>query len=151
MRAVLQRVKGAAVSVGGTVRGEIDAGLLLFLGVGEGDSEADVQWLVSKVAAVRIFEDENGKMNRSVTEIGGEVLVISQFTLFGTMKKGSRPSFNRAGAPDAAKMLYQQFIAQLACAIGRSVPSGVFAAHMAIRALHDGPVTLVLDTRQRDF
>lgn len=133
------------------MRGRVEAGLLLFLGVGEGDTEADLEWLAGKVAAVRIFEDEAGRMNRSVVEIGGGVLVISQFTLFGTLKKGTRPSFNRAAEPQHAQLLYQQFIARLACAIGRAVPSGVFGAHMDIRAEHDGPVTLVLDTRQRDF
>lgn len=151
MRAVLQRVKSADVTVDGSVRGKIDAGLLMFLGIGEGDTEADIEWLVGKTAAVRIFEGEGGKMNRSVVEAGGGVLVISQFTLYGTMKKGSRPSFNRAAAPETAKLLYERFIALLACQIGRPVPSGVFAAHMDIRAEHDGPVTLVLDTRLRDF
>lgn len=151
MRAVLQRVTSAAVHVEGTVRGQIGEGLLLFLGVGEEDTLDDLEWLVGKVATVRLFEDESGKMNRSVTDIGGEVLVISQFTLFGTLRKGCRPSFNRAGAPDLAKTLYEQFISRLACEIGRAVPSGVFGAHMVIDAVNDGPVTLILDTRQRDF
>lgn len=151
MRAVLQRVKHAKVSVGGAVRGQIGNGILLFLGVGEGDTEADLEWLVGKIGVVRIFEDETARMNRSVVDVGGGVLVISQFTLFGTLRKGSRPSFTRAGAPDMAKALYEQFISRLACEIGRPVPSGVFGAEMAIEAEHDGPVTLVLDTRQRDF
>lgn len=151
MRAVLQRVRKAAVRVEGTVRGEIGEGLLLFLGVGEGDNEADVQWLAAKVAAVRIFEDEGGKMNRSLLDVGGGALVISQFTLFGTLKKGTRPSFNRAAAPVVAQQLYEQFLDCLGREIGRPVASGVFAADMEISALHNGPVTLVLDTRQRDF
>lgn len=151
MRAVLQRVKQAEVSVDGSVCGSIGNGLLLFLGVGAGDTGADLDWLVGKVSAVRIFEDEAGKMNRSVIEAGGGVLVISQFTLFGTLKKGTRPSFNRAGEPAAAKALYEQFIARLAAEIGHPVPSGIFGAYMNIDAAHDGPVTLVLDSRQRDF
>lgn len=139
------------MSVDDSVRGRIDAGLLLFLGVGADDTEADIEWLVGKVAAVRIFEDDGGKMNRSVVEIGGDVLAISQFTLFGTLKKGSRPSFNRAGPPQMAKALYELFVSRLACELGRPVPSGVFAAQMHIDAEHDGPVTLVIDTKQRDF
>jgi D-tyrosyl-tRNA(Tyr) deacylase len=151
MRAVIQRVDAASVSVTGEVVGEIGPGLLVFLGVGEGDTVDDVAWLAGKVCKLRVFEDGEGKMNRAVTETGGGVLVISQFTLFGNLKKGTRPSFNRSAPPEVAIPLYEAFIAEVSQQLGKPVPSGRFAADMTIHAVNDGPVTLILDTRQKDF
>lgn len=151
MRAVVQRVKSASVSVGGNVVGEIGAGMLVLLGVEDGDSERDVEWLVSRLARVRIFDDGEGKMNLSVRDVGGNALVVSQFTLFGSMKKGSRPSFNRAAVPAQAIPLYEKFVAELSAALGETVPTGRFGAMMDVALVNDGPVTLVLDSRAPEF
>ncbi len=151
MRVVVQRVKSASVSVGGNVVGEIGAGMLVLLGVGNGDSERDVEWLVSRLARVRIFDDGEGKMNLSVRDVGGNALVVSQFTLFGSMKKGSRPSFNRAAVPAQAIPLYEKFVAELSAALGETVPTGRFGARMDVALVNDGPVTLVLDSRAPEF
>lgn len=151
MRAVVQRVRRAAVSAEGKQCGAIGLGLLVFLGVGCEDSGVDVEWMAGKLAAVRIFEDEEGKMNRSVCEVDGEVLLISQFTLYGNLKKGTRPSFNRSAAPEVAVPLYEAVHMELERLLGKPVPTGVFGAMMHIEAEHDGPVTLVLDSAQRGF
>lgn len=151
MRAVVQRVTSSACRVDGDITGEIGPGLLVFLGVGQGDDSEDAAWLARKVAALRIFEDDEGRMNRSLVDSEGGVLVISQFTLFGNVKKGARPSFNKSAPPDEANDLLEQFKALLATELGKPVSSGVFAADMQIEAHNDGPVTLVIDTRQRDF
>lgn len=151
MRAVIQRVLRASVAVDGEVTGAIEQGLLVFLGVGQGDGPGDVEWLAGKVGKLRVFDDDEGKMNRCVADIDGGVLVISQFTLYGNLKKGSRPSFNRSAPPELAVPLYEQFIDAVSSELHKPVPSGRFAADMKIDALNDGPVTLVLDTRQRDF
>ncbi|GHB91115.1 D-aminoacyl-tRNA deacylase [Cerasicoccus arenae] len=151
MRAVVQRVTSAICRVDGEITGEIGAGMLVFLGVGQGDDADDAGWLVRKIAALRIFEDDEGRMNRSLVDSGGGVLVISQFTLYGNVKKGARPSFNRSAPPAEATALYEHFKQQLATLLGHAVPSGVFAADMQIEAHNDGPVTLVIDTRQRDL
>ena len=151
MRAVIQRVSGASVRVDGALRGQIGRGLLVFLGVGQTDDFQDIEWLAQKIAKLRVFEDDEGRMNRSVGEIGGGIMVISQFTLFGNLKKGSRPSFNRAGAPESAKALYERFILELEKTTGKRIATGVFAALMHIDALNDGPVTLIIDTKNRDF
>ena len=151
MRAVIQRVSRAAVVVEQQTVGSIAAGVLIFLGVGPQDDGEDVAWLVGRISKLRIFEDDAGRMNRSLIDIGGTALVISQFTLFGSLKKGNRPSYNRAALPDQAVPLYQQFVAELSAALGQPVPTGCFGAHMDIEAHNDGPVTLVVDTKQRDF
>lgn len=154
MRAVLQRVSEAAVHVDGATVGRIhcpQGGLLLFLGCAPDDAAADVEWLVSKVAKLRIFDDAQGRMNQSLLEVAGEVLVVSQFTLYGSLRKGNRPSFNRAADPGPAEWLYRQFVDRLAQELGRPVPTGRFGAQMQVDAKNDGPVTLVLDTRLRDF
>lgn len=151
MRAVIQRVKQASVTVDGAVVGEIGVGLLILLGVEAGDTATDSEWLVSRLARVRIFEDEQGKMNLSVRDVGGSALVVSQFTLFGTMKKGSRPSFNRATVPAEAIPLYENFVAALSQAIEKPVPTGRFGAMMDVALVNDGPVTLVLDSRHPEF
>ena len=151
MRIVLQRVSRASVAVEGVERSAIGRGLLIFLGVGQGDGADDLAWLVRKIPQIRCFEDEDGRMNRSLLDVGGEALVISQFTLFGNLRKGTRPSFNRAALPETAVPLYEQFVEALSAALGKPVGTGSFGAYMAIDAANDGPVTLMLDTRQKDF
>lgn len=151
MRAVVQRVSRASVSVGGEIVGAIEAGMLILLGVESGDTDADLEWLVSRLARVRIFEDDAGKMNLSVCDVGGNALVVSQFTLFGSMKKGSRPSFNRAAVPAEAIPLYEKFAKKLSLAIGKTVQTGRFGAMMDVSLVNDGPVTLVLDSRVPAF
>lgn len=148
MRAVIQRVSRASVGVGGEVVGEIGAGMLILLGVEAGDTDSDLSWLVSRVARIRIFDDENGKMNLSVRDIGGNALVVSQFTLFGSMKKGSRPSYNRAAVPAEAIPLYEKFVTELSAAIEKPVPTGKFGAMMEVSLVNDGPVTVLLDSRR---
>lgn len=131
--------------------GAINAGVLIFLGVGDTDGAEDVEWLVGRIAKLRIFEDETGRMNRSLIDGGGEALVISQFTLFGRLNKGNRPSFNRAALPDQAVLLYEQFVRELSTTLGKEVPTGCFGEDMQVEAHNDGPVTLVIDTKMRDF
>jgi D-tyrosyl-tRNA(Tyr) deacylase len=143
MRAVVQRVKEARVSVDGAVVGAIAHGLLVFLGVGSSDTSADAQYLAKKIAGLRIFPDEQGKMNLDVHDAGGEVLAVSQFTLYGDCRRGRRPSFSEAAPPEAAQALYEEFVAQLRTA-GFSVSTGVFQAHMEVSLINDGPVTLIV-------
>lgn len=147
MRVVLQRVAEASVHIGGLQKSCIHKGLLVFVGVEEEDGREDVHWLASKIVSLRIFNDENGKMNLSVKEIGGEILVISQFTLFAASKKGNRPSFIRAARPEKAIPLYEQFVEVLSEKLGKEVGTGSFGADMQVRLLNDGPVTLMLDTK----
>ncbi|MDR1497176.1 MAG: D-tyrosyl-tRNA(Tyr) deacylase [Puniceicoccales bacterium] len=151
MRAVVQRVASASVSIKGVVSGAIGRGLLVLLGVETGDSAEDIIWLVEKITKARIFDDAEGKMNRSVCDAGGEGLVVSQFTLFGTLRKGTRPSFHRAAPPSEAERLYGEFNATFSTALGKPVPTGVFGAMMEVSLLNDGPVTLVFDSHRRDF
>jgi D-tyrosyl-tRNA(Tyr) deacylase len=150
MRAVVQRVTEAEVTIGGGVAGRIGRGLLVLLGVEAGDSAADADWLAAKIASMRIFADDDGKMNRSVQEVGGEALVVSQFTLHASTKKGNRPSFIRAARPEEAVPLYGYFLDTLEPLVGRAVARGVFAADMQVRLVNDGPVTIVIDSRQRE-
>lgn len=147
MRAVVQRVKKAKVVVAGERVGEIGPGLLVFLGVGQRDSEKDCDYLAGKIAHLRIFSDEQGLMNRSVLETGGEVLVVSQFTLWGDCVKGRRPSFTRAAPPEKAEMLYEEFI-RLIREKGLKVATGVFQEMMEVHLVNDGPVTILLDTEK---
>ena len=147
MKAVIQRVKSAQVCVDGRVSGKIGKGLLVLLGVGKGDGESDLSFLTSKIPELRIFEDDSGKFNLSLREIGGEMLVVSQFTLFGDCRKGRRPSFTEAEEPSAAKHLYEQFILKLK-ERGVPVQTGEFQAKMEVHLVNDGPVTLLLDSRQ---
>ena len=151
MRAVVQRVKSASVTVDESVVGAIEKGILILLGVEAGDTTSDLEWLVSRLARIRIFEDENEKMNLSVRDVGGDALVVSQFTLFGSMKKGSRPSFNRAAVPAEAIPLYESFVAALSEALGKPVPTGKFGAMMDVALVNDGPVTIVLDSRRPEL
>ena len=146
MRLVIQRVREASVTVDGQVTGEIGPGLLVLAGCAPTDDEATLTWLVRKVAALRIFGDENGQMNRSVREAGGQVLVVSQFTLLADARKGNRPSYVGAAPPAVAEPLYRRFVTLLAQELGQPVPTGIFGADMQVRLLNDGPVTIVLDS-----
>jgi D-tyrosyl-tRNA(Tyr) deacylase len=147
VRAVVQRVSEASVTAEGRVTGSIGAGLCVLLGVGTRDSEDDARWLADKVADLRIFEDEQGKMNRSVLEVKGAVLAVSQFTLFGDARKGTRPGFTDAARPEAAQPLYDRFCA-FCRARGLEVQEGVFRATMQVRIVNEGPVTLLLDSKK---
>lgn len=150
MRALVQRVASAAVAVDGREVGRIGRGLLVLLGVEQGDGDSDLDWLVGKVHRLRIFPDEAGKMNRALGDIGGEALVVSQFTLLASTAHGNRPDFLRAAAPAEADRLYRAFAARLQELLGRPVPTGVFAADMAVSLVNDGPVTLLIDSRRRE-
>lgn len=147
MKAVVQRVGSARVEVEGDVIGKIDRGLLVYLGVADGDSERDLSWMADKVSGLRIFEDDQGKMNRDVAEIGGALLVVSQFTLLGDCKKGRRPSFAGAMAPEPAERLYETFCGVLRNR-GLPVATGRFRADMKVHSLNDGPVTMLIDSRE---
>jgi D-tyrosyl-tRNA(Tyr) deacylase len=150
MRAVIQRVSSARVTVAGEVTGEIGRGLLVLLGIAQGDTDDDVSWLAGKIAALRIFKDADGRMNVSVRDIAGGLLVVSQFTLFASTRKGTRPSFNDAARPEIAIPLYDAFLRQAANALGRPVASGRFGAMMQVSLVNDGPVTLIVDSRSRE-
>lgn len=145
MRAVVQRVASARVTVDGRSVGSIGRGLLVFIGVAGGDGPSDVEYIANKVRDLRVFEDEDGRMNRSIVEVGGSVLVVSQFTLYGDCRKGRRPSFDRAAAPPLARALYQDVVRQLQTA-GLAVETGEFQALMQVELVNDGPVTLLLDS-----
>lgn len=147
MRAVVQRVSRAQVSVGEEVVGKIDAGLLVLLGVAKDDTSADAEYLAAKVVGLRIFEDENGKMNRSVVETGGDVLAVSQFTLYGDVRKGKRPSFDEAAPPQVASQLYEHFV-QNVREVGVRCETGRFQAMMQVELVNDGPVTILLDSKR---
>lgn len=147
MRAIIQRVTQAAVKIDGKTYGEINNGLLVLLGIEENDTTTDVDWLSKKIVQMRIFSDEHGKMNLSVQDIKGEILVISQFTLFASTKKGNRPSFIRSAKPDIAIPLYERFIGETEKNIGRKIQTGIFGADMKVTLLNDGPVTIYLDSK----
>lgn len=148
MRAVVQRVHSASVSVDGKIVGRIDRGLLVYLGVGKNDTEKDAEWMCEKVVNLRIFEDESGKMNLSLLQINGEMLVISQFTLYGDCRRGRRPSFDEAAPPEDGQRLYEMFIEKVSRQV-RKVEKGIFGAHMEIESINDGPVTILLDSERR--
>jgi D-aminoacyl-tRNA deacylase len=150
MRVVAQRVSSASVTIAGRVAGQINRGLLVFVGIEDADTASDGEWLALKLAKLRIFADATGQMNRSVGDIGGGILLISQFTLHASTQKGTRPSFNAAAKPEHAKPLYEQFTAQLSAALGRPVATGEFGAHMDVALVNDGPVTLVIDSKLRE-
>lgn len=150
MRAVIQRVSSASVKTGGEVSGQIGTGLLILLGVAKDDTAADCAWLAGKIAKLRVFPDESGQMNRAVTDIDGEILVVSQFTLHASVRKGSRPSYNDAAKPELAVPLYEEFILQMQTALGRRVQTGKFGALMKVALVNDGPVTILIDTKVRD-
>jgi len=147
MRALVQRVVSARVEVGGEMVGAIGPGLLVLAGFEGDDGEADLVWLSAKLCRLRIFDDAAGVMNRSVVDSGGEILAVSQFTLFASLKKGSRPSWNRAARPEVAQPLFDRFVRQLERDLGRPVPTGVFGAEMQVQLINDGPVTIAIDSR----
>lgn len=148
MRACIQRVSRARVEVGGTTIGHIDAGLLVLLGVAHGDGETEVAWMAEKILSLRIFDDAAGKMNLALSDVGGELLVVSQFTLLADCRKGRRPSFIDAAAPEQAERLYERFV-ESARERGAVVATGQFRAHMQIELVNDGPVTIVIDSPPR--
>jgi D-tyrosyl-tRNA(Tyr) deacylase len=150
MRAVIQRVSSASVSIGGRVKTSINTGMLVLLGIEEGDGADDIEWLCGKLVRLRIFNDEQGVMNRSVQESGGDILVVSQFTLYASTKKGNRPSFIRAARPETAIPLYEMFLNKLAAELGKPVSSGEFGADMQVALVNDGPVTILIDTKTRE-
>ncbi|MCG8386908.1 MAG: D-aminoacyl-tRNA deacylase [Cytophagales bacterium] len=149
MIAVIQRVSEASVEINGHVSGKINMGLVILLGIEEADSHEDIQWLARKVANLRIFNDEAGVMNKSILEVKGEVLLISQFTLHASTKKGNRPSYIKAAKPGIAVPLYDAFIRQLSIEIGKGVQTGEFGADMKVSLTNDGPVTIIIDTKDK--
>lgn len=150
MRLVIQRVSQASVSIGGDIFSSIGTGLMVLVGVAEGDTKADAEWLAAKTAAMRIFSDANGVMNLSVKETGGEVLAVSQFTLTASTKKGNRPSYIHAAGHDIAIPLYDLYCDLLSAALGKPTAKGVFGADMQVELINDGPVTIVIDSRLRE-
>ena len=150
MRAVIQRVTHASVTIDDKVNGQIDKGYLILLGICDEDSMEDVEWLVKKIANLRVFGDENDVRNRSILDVDGNCLVVSQFTLYASYKKGNRPSWFRAGSHEHSIPLYQAFIAQLSLAIGKQVATGEFGADMKVELLNDGPVTICMDTQNKE-
>jgi D-tyrosyl-tRNA(Tyr) deacylase len=150
MRALVQRVREASVTVDGNVTGSIGAGVLVFVGVTDGDSNDDRDWLVHKIVNLRIFDDDAGVMNKSIRETGGNVLAVSQFTLYASTKKGQRPSWSTAARPDIAQPIFNAFVATLSTVLGKPVETGIFGAHMRVALINDGPVTIWLDSRTRE-
>lgn len=150
MRVVVQRVASARVEVAGEVAGAIESGLLVLAGFEESDTDPDLAWMSTKLARLRIFPDAAGVMNRSVTEVNGKILAVSQFTLFASTKKGCRPSWDRAARPEVAQPLFQRFVQRLENALGCPVQTGVFGADMQLHLVNDGPVTITIDSRQRE-
>jgi D-aminoacyl-tRNA deacylase len=150
MRALVQRVREASVSVEGRVTGTIGEGLLVLVGITDGDSVDDRDWLAHKLVHLRVFDDGEGAMNRSVRDTGGGILAVSQFSLYASTKKGHRPSWSAAARPEIAQPVFDAFVAALAAELGKPVPTGVFGAHMRIALVNDGPVTIWLDSRTRE-
>lgn len=150
MRTVIQRVSRASVTIEGQLKSSISEGLLILLGIEEADTEDDAAWIAKKIAALRIFDDEAGIMNRSILDTGGNILVVSQFTLMASYKKGNRPSYIRAAGHETAIPLYNNFCQQLSRAIGRPVQTGTFGADMKVELLNDGPVTICMDTKNKE-
>jgi D-tyrosyl-tRNA(Tyr) deacylase len=150
MRAVIQRVSQASVVIEEKLKASIQHGLLVLLAVEEADNDADIEWLSGKMVRLRIFDDEHGVMNRSVQETGSDILLVSQFTLYGSTKKGNRPSYTRSARPEIAVPLYEKFIARLTQDLGRTIQTGEFGAHMIVSLVNDGPVTLIVDSKLRE-
>lgn len=149
MIAVIQRVSQSAVMIEGKLKGEIDQGLTILLGIEDADGQEDIEWLSRKIANMRIFDDEDGVMNKSLLDIDGEALVVSQFTLHASTKKGNRPSYIKAAKPDVSIPLYEQFVSQLEHDLGKKVQTGEFGAMMKVSILNDGPVTIIVDTKDK--
>jgi len=150
MRAVIQRVSSSSVTIDGKTVASIGTGLLVLLGIEEADTVEDIEWLVGKLVRLRIFPDDAGVMNRSILEAAGEIIVVSQFTLFASTKKGNRPSYIRAAPPTIAIPLYEQFLGRLAAELGKPVQSGEFGADMKVAVVNDGPVTILIDSKNRE-
>lgn len=150
MRVLIQRVSESKVEVNGKIAGSIDKGLLVFIGIEEPDDESDLTYLCNKIANLRIFDDEKGVMNKSVVDIEGEILVISQFTLHASTKKGNRPSYIRAAKPEHAKKMYEAFCNKLSHVINKQVARGIFGAHMMVSLVNDGPVTIWIDSKNKE-
>ncbi|MCR5678822.1 MAG: D-tyrosyl-tRNA(Tyr) deacylase [Prevotella sp.] len=150
MRIVIQRVSSASVTIDNSVHGSIGPGYLILLGVCEDDTSTDVEWLVKKVVNLRVFDDENGVMNRSIMDVGGEVLVVSQFTLYASYKKGNRPSWLRAARHEISIPLYEEFCRRLSDEMGKKVATGEFGANMKVSLVNDGPVTICMDTKNKE-
>ena len=150
MRILIQRVKQASVTISGKIKSKIDTGLLILVGIEESDGQEDIDWLCKKIVNLRIFDDENGVMNKSILEDGGEILVISQFTLHASTKKGNRPSYIKAAKPDVSIPLYEQFCKDLNSALGKAIGTCTFGADMKFELLNDGPVTICIDTKNKE-
>jgi D-tyrosyl-tRNA(Tyr) deacylase len=150
MRAVIQRVSRAAVTINNKIRSAIGIGLLVLAGIEETDDDNDIEWLCSKIVQLRIFDDKNGVMNLSVLDAGGDILVISQFTLHAKTKKGNRPSYMRAARPDIAIPLYNRFVMRLSQLMGKEISTGEFGAMMQVESVNDGPVTIIIDTKEKE-
>jgi D-tyrosyl-tRNA(Tyr) deacylase len=150
MRAVVQRVAEANVAIEGTIRGAIQTGMVVLLAIEETDGADDIEWLCGKLAHLRIFDDENGVMNRSVRDVNGDILLISQFTLFASTKKGNRPSYSRSARPETAEPLYERFLERLAQVLEKPIASGRFGARMLVHLVNSGPVTVIMDSRDRE-
>lgn len=150
MRVLIQRVKRASVTIEGKIKSEISKGLLVLLGIEDSDTKEDIQWLCNKIVNLRIFDDENGVMNLSLKETNSEILVVSQFTLFASTKKGNRPSYIRASKPDIAVPLYEEFCKELETLIKKAVQTGSFGAHMDVELINDGPVTIWIDSKEKE-
>lgn len=150
MRAVIQRVIEASCSVNGDVTGTIGVGFVVLLGIEDADTAEDLQWLAGKIAAMRVFSDEQGLMNKALSDIGGNILLASQFTLFASTKKGNRPGFTRAARPEKAIPLYESMVKELSRLVGKTVQTGIFGADMKISLVNDGPVTIIIDTKNKE-
>ena len=150
MRVVIQRVTKASVIIDGKIHSSIDNGLLVLLGIEDADTDEDIEWLSAKIVNLRIFNDENGVMNVSVKDVNGDILVVSQFTLHASTKKGNRPSYIKASKPEFAIPMYEKFVQQVTNDLGKRVQTGVFGADMKVELLNDGPVTIVIDTKNRE-
>lgn len=150
MRAVIQRVSQSSVVIGGVCHGKIGTGLNILIGIEEGDGEEDIDWLCRKIVNLRIFDDNDGVMNKSVLDIDGDILVISQFTLFASTRKGNRPSYIRAAKPDISIPVYEKFLTTLENILGKQVKKGIFGADMKVTIVNDGPVTILIDTKNKE-
>ena len=150
MKAVIQRVSSASVTIENTIVAQINSGLLLLIGIEDADNQEDILWLTSKIANLRIFGDENKVMNRSVKEVNGDVIVVSQFTLHAATKKGNRPSYIKASKPEIAIPLYEKFITQMETEIGKKIQTGQFGADMKVALVNDGPVTIIIDSKNKE-
>ncbi len=149
MKVVIQRVSEASVKINGKIKGQINQGLMILLGIVGDDTQEDISWLVKKIQNLRVFADENGVMNKSLLDINGEILLISQFTLHASTKKGNRPSYIKAAKPELAGLLYEQFIQQIEMVLTKSIATGIFGADMKVSLINDGPVTIIIDSKER--